>query len=196
MKKFETTTPPSEANTILRVLEKKAFYGNRFLDQVENLYPSSARGVVPRAAPLLYIQSLLAVIPEELVSPITAIVSRKLVDCSTECPSPFALRQVIADAVLDSQNSSYEKLFEQAKIFFAMPPVDQTIADRWLEKIIYTTVKRIGRERFASISGAEWKLVVSEFILADPTTLQTYAVPKVELVQKKFHNYGALLNHA
>lgn len=166
--------------TILKVLEKKAFYEARFLKQILNLYPSVTTA---RLAPLIYIREVMYRIPLDHQSATSAITARLLVDNYKECPSPTEVRAIIAEAVLLSFELTFDKLYERAKDFLAFPPTKKEIAERWLEKVIYTTVRTLTRERFVSVQPDEWRRTVTDVILSEIVELvayeaETYAEPK------------------
>lgn len=178
---------------ILRVLEGKAFYANRFLKQVRSLYPNTGGEHFSKLAPILYINECTARIPEEHLADVYASVARWLVDRIKECPSPLELREMIAEAALASYGMTYATLYERAKDFLAVPPATQAVADRWLECVIYTTIRRVTRDRFIDLDPETWRKEVAHVILSESITLIAYQVTTQTSGPRTKHDFKKLL---
>ncbi|WP_175856761.1 hypothetical protein [Burkholderia anthina] len=163
------------AQAVLRVLENKPFYEHRFLGQIRALYGFPGSGVTDVTASL-YLDAMFKRIPDELHSTVGAHASALIVNTSDGCPVPSEVRAIVAEATLAALGVTHAGLIERAKLFFSCPPTSQTIADRWIERVIYTTVRRMGRDRFAVVQMDEWKREISETIFGDGSALQTYQV--------------------
>jgi hypothetical protein len=181
------------AGSVLAVLERKAFYRDRFFLQVKALYPGIRED---RLVPTLYLNAAFARIPAEIKVQAAQLACRKIVNAKAECPSPFEVRVILAESVLQTMSLTFPALYERAKNFLARPPVKQNVADRWLEKVIYTAIRRVSYERFALTAPDDWKSVVTEVMLTDSITLSSYTVTVVDTetpVQKR--NFRELLAH-
>ncbi|KVV07474.1 hypothetical protein [Burkholderia ubonensis] len=181
------------AHTVLRVLEKKAYFKHRFLEQVQALYRADAEHSFPMLPASLYVTALFARVPEAIRSKVADLVSKRIVDSFEYCPTPVETRTLVAEATLAALEMSFEQLAERAKLFTACPPTEQAVADRWTEQVIFTTLSRIGRDRFVSTSPAEWKDAVSQTILGDADALRSYQVPRPEAVSVVRKNFRELL---
>ncbi|MBN3729356.1 hypothetical protein [Burkholderia sp. Tr-20390] len=179
----------SGAHTVLRVLEKKAYFKHRFLEQVQALYQADSEHALPTLPASLYLTALFVRVPVEVRSRVAELAAKRIVNAFEHCPTPAETRTLVAEATLAALDLSFEALAERAKLFTACPPTEQAIADRWVEQVIFTAMSRIGRDRLASISPAEWKDEVSQTILGDAETLRSYQVPHsdpVRLIRKNF----------
>ncbi|CAJ6614464.1 Uncharacterised protein [Burkholderia pseudomallei] len=177
------------AHTVLRVLEKKAYFKHRFLEQVQALYQADSEHSLPTLPASLYLTALFARVPEGVRSKVAEIASRRIVNAFEHCPTPVETRTLVAEATLAALGLSFDQLAERAKLFMACPPTEQAVADRWVEQVIYTVLAHIGRDRFAAISQSEWKDEVSQTILGDAEALRAYQVPtanQVSFVRKSF----------
>jgi hypothetical protein len=184
------------AYTVLRVLEKKAYFKHRFLEQVLALYQSNSEtpSAFPTLPASLYLGSLFNRIPEHLRVKVGNIAAKHVVDDFDGCPTPVEVRAVIAQATLESMSLSYESLAERAKLFLACPPTDQEIASRWPEQVLYSTILRIGRDRFTSIAPDDWKREVSQTVFGDGEVLKPYRVPVTTPVQSERRDFRGLLS--
>jgi hypothetical protein len=179
------------AQTLLKVLEKKPYYAHRFLGQVQALYGLVSTEGMPDITASLYLTALFARIPEDIQQRVGAIASAAVVNKVEGCPSPSELRSILGDAVLAAQGLSYAALIERAKLFLACPPTDQNIANRWPERVIYTTIRRVGRERFGSASPEDWQREVAETMFGDSESLTAYQVQvrrQITPVKRDFHS--------
>ncbi|CAE6794208.1 hypothetical protein R70006_04993 [Paraburkholderia domus] len=184
------------AHTVLRVLEKKAYFKHRFLEQVLALYKASPNSELPTLPASLYLGGLFSRMPESARAKAGDIAARHVVDDFEACPTPVEIRAVIAEATLASMGLSFESLAERAKLFLACPPTDQAVASRWPEQVIYTTVQRIGRERFVSISPEEWRREISQTIFGEGEALKTYCIPVSSPLLKQKRDFRSLIaNH-
>lgn len=177
------------AEKILKVLEVKAFYLNRFLMQIKGLYPTMAGGKTNRLPPTLYLRGVLASLPEAKLQKIAEITARKVVQEFNACPAPLELRQAIAQATLESFDGlTCQLLYERAKDFLALQPQTQAVADQWLERVIYTGIRKLTREKFAIVNAEEWATTVYEVVLMSQEDLATFQVEKTVRVEtgKKF----------
>jgi len=179
------------ASNILRVLEAKAFYKERFYKQIQAMYPTLGGDKNSRAAPLIHLRELLASVPDALTSDTAFHVKKYLVDVMKECPSPAIVLEVIAQSALKSANLDFDALYERAKKFLAFPPESQEVADRWIERIIYTTVSKIGRERFSVISPTDWQQEVTRIMMSGE--LRSYSVTQQKPVEATRHDFKVLL---
>jgi len=166
---------------VLKVLEGKAFYPNRFLQQVKALYNQSTMAKVPRLAPSLYLMGLFAKIPEPLRAAVSSKAALLLVNQTKECPSPIEVRQFIAQAALENRGATFDSLYEQAKDFLVIPPAQQSVADGWLEQVIHTAILNISRERFAVVGEEQWRSTLTEVLLDPAIELSAYQVKSQEL---------------
>ncbi|ODP35054.1 hypothetical protein [Pandoraea sp. ISTKB] len=181
------------AHTVLRVLQCKAFYKHRFLEQVSALFDSSDSPIKPQLAASLYLGGLLAKLPEALREDAARSAAETLVAEHVECPAPSDVRMLLAAAALRAEMQASGDVFaaiaQLARIFLAAPPSDQKIADGWLQRVLYTATRRVGHERFLSLDPAEWRCVVADVVFADESELLAYhvkAVIKAEPIQRDF----------
>src|SRR5690606_30756571 len=193
MTDMENKAAPEGPELIVKVLEGKAFYRNRFLEQIEALYPATGGRRFPRYVPMLYLRAALSRIPEEHHDDVCRTVARMLVDDVAECPTPKEVRTMIAAATLSCYGLDFKKLYERAKDFLAIPPTDQSIADRWIEQVIYTTVLRMGRDAFVSVADDQWAAAVAETILSDNVALTAYQVVAKDVITPAKLDYSKLL---
>jgi hypothetical protein len=185
------SNPISEyVEPVLKVLEGKAFYPNRFFKQVKALYNQNTAVSAPRLAPSLYLMSLFAKIPESMRAGVSSKAALLLVNQTLECPSPIQVRQYIAQAALENRGTNFGSLYEQAKDFLVIPPAQQNIANGWLERVIHTAILRISRERFAMIDEDQWRATVTEVLLDPAIQLSAYQVkspqPETAIKQRAF----------
>lgn len=179
---------------ILAILESKSWYEQRFLKQVSSLYPNADNPKFQKKMiPLMYLQDLLQKVPAASQADTCSLAAKLIVDGAKECPYPSEVRTYVADAALQVAGLTFDKLYERAKEFFAFPPTQQATADRWIEQIIYTTVKRITRERFALISAQDWQQAVAEVMLAPAVQLASYQVPQEVVQTPTKHDFKSLL---
>jgi len=192
--KTERTRAVSGARSVLRVLEKKPYYAHRFLGQVQALYGTDASGAVPELPAVLYLDSIFAKIPPEVSVKVGSLASTQIVNSLEGCPSPHELRGVIAEAILGAMDLSHVKLLERAKVFLTNPPTEQAIADRWLERVIYTTLRRIGRDRFINVPNEDWANEVAESMFGDSEALLTYRVAQREPIESSKRDFTLLVS--
>jgi hypothetical protein len=182
------------AQAILRVLEKKPYYQHRFLGQVQALYGFALSPDVTDITASLFLNSLFDRIPADVDAQVGSLASLAIVNAIDGCPSPSEVRACVAEAVLGSMNLTFVSLSERAKLFLACPPTVQVVADRWLERVIYTTVRRIGRERFSSVHLDDWKREVTDTIFADGEALMTYSVAQRHSVPSVRRDFLSLVS--
>jgi hypothetical protein len=176
----EATQNPFEASaSLLDVLERKAFYKDRFLNQIKALYPDISSADA-RLAPTVYLNGLLSRLPDVLRAIAVKYACKRIVNSRNECPSPAEVRQFIAESALEAGGFTIQSLYEQAKAFLVRPPQLQATADRWFERVIYTAVRRVSRERFALTPLDQWLYTVTEVMLNDTIKLVTYQVESRE----------------
>jgi hypothetical protein len=179
--KRKSSSVNAQAQTVLRALERKRFFDHRFLAQVQALYGQTESNPVASAsvAASLYLASMFERMPAELQARISATVVARLVNDFSESPTPGEFRVVMLEALLGALKLTPAGLVDRAGLFFACPPENQAIADRWVERVIYTTVKRHGREWFAFVTPDEWTCGLIETVFGEQSTLEAYRV-KVE----------------
>lgn len=181
---------------VLRVLEKKAFFSHRFSEQVRALFKSEAAGNLPGLPASLYLASLLARLPDDILTKAADLAARAIVNDFSECPTPAEVRVVIAESAIAAMGVTFPALAERARLFVAQPPSRQEVANRWLERVLYTTVLRMGRDRFISISAADWRREICATLLTEADTLRTYQVPEAKPVKPVRRDFKSLLpNH-
>ncbi|WP_199031659.1 hypothetical protein [Ralstonia sp. ASV6] len=173
----------AHAQAVLRVLAKKPFFQHRFQDQVRALYADT--GTVSDLAPSLYLSALFTRLPDEARAASATLAAARIVNDYQECPSPAEVRSIIVDSVVSALGLTYAGLAERARLFVAQPPQSQDIADRWLERVLYTTIARIGFESFSNIAIADWQRELGVTMLSEPEAISSYQVrverpPKVE----------------
>lgn len=166
---------PDPTELVLRVLEHKAFYKNRFEAQVCALYPQIDSARAGRSASVKYLTSLMMSIPSAHVATAASIMARTLVDSVELCPPPAELRQIAAQSALQAMGMTFATLYERAQHFFALPPSDPAIAARYIERLMFTTVVHLTRERFALASDEQWQAAVIEVMFS--TTINLAAMP-------------------
>lgn len=183
----------SGAHTVLRVLQCKAFYKHRFLEQVSALFDSSDSPIKPQLAASLYLGGLLAKLPESLREDVARSTAETLVAEYSECPPPSEVRSLLAASALRAEIQAdgdvFPALAQLARLFLAAPPSDQTVSNGWLQRVIYTAARRVGHERFLSVDSAEWRSAVTDVVFADESELKTYQVKtatRIEHVQRDF----------
>lgn len=181
------------AGMILGSLEQKAFYASRFLPQVQSLYPSMGNEQYLRMAGQLYLSGLLTSIPSDKLLQVGKVVSKNIVGMFKECPTPTEVRLSIAAAALQTNSLSFISLYERAKDFIAIPPRTQAVADRWIDMLIFTTVRHMTRERFIVASPVDWQLAVAETMFCDKTELSAFQVQHPETREVKMRDYRKLL---
>lgn len=181
------------AHTVLRVLQCKAFYKHRFLEQVSALFDSSDSPIKPQLAASLYLGGLLAKLPEALRADVARSTAETLVAEYGECPAPSEVRVLLAAAALrfETQVSGdvFSAMAQLARLFLAAPPSDQVVANGWLQRVLYTASRRVGHERFLSLDVTEWRSAVTDVVFADESELEAYQVKtaiKAEPIQRDF----------
>ena len=185
----------AHAQVVLRVLAKKPFFTHRFQEQVRALYNSETGGL-PELPALLYLSALFARLPESVRETSAAQAAARIVNEHHECPSPADVRAIIADSVIASMGFTYAGLAERARLFVTQPPQNQEIADRWLERVLYTTMTRIGQEAFAAIAIADWQRELGATVLSEPESLRAYQVRTVRTPVVERRDFKTLLpNH-
>jgi hypothetical protein len=168
------------AQAVLRVLARKPFFEHRFLGQVQELFGHSATAGATDITASLWLNSVFDRIPEDWREKAGARACTALVEQFDGCPTPTDIRTLMCDALLYVQGLSAAQLIDRAQIFFACPPVSQEVADRWTERLIFTTVTRMGREHFSFVSIDEWKRELCETIFGEESTLKAYQVQIAE----------------
>lgn len=187
------STLEGSAEKILKVLEAKAFYSNRFLTPIKSLYPTMAGGKHARLPATMYIRSVLAELPEHLVPAIAHLATRKIVEGAAPCPDASLFRQIISECALESCQLTPALLYERAKHFLALQPQSQQIADQWIEKIIYTAIRKLTRERFVSVEMEEWTQTVFDVLMMKQADLVALQVTLPTPVTSKQFDYRTLL---
>ena len=185
----------AQAQVVLRVLAKKPFFVHRFQEQVRALFNSEAGGM-PELPALLYLSALFARLPESVREASAAQAAARIVNDHQECPSPADVRAIIADSVIAAMGFTYAGLAERARVFAAQPPQNQEIADRWLERVLYTTITRIGQETFAAIALADWQRELGITVLSEQESLRAYQVRAARIPVVDRRDFKTLLpNH-
>lgn len=181
------------AHTVLRVLQCKAFYKHRFLEQVLALFDSVDSPIKPQLAASLYLGGLLAKLPEALREDVARLTAETLVADYGECPAPSEVRMLLAAAALRAETQATGDVFsamaQLARLFLAAPPSDQMVANGWLQRVLYTAVRRIGHERFLSVDAAEWRGALTDVVFVDESELKAYQVRtenKAQPIQRDF----------
>lgn len=186
-------TDTTAINRLLTALRAKRYYQNRFAQQVETLYPQSSGA--DHLGTRLFVQELLALMPEDVRQKALGALTRKLVNEWAECPTVSEFRQEAAAVTLAATGETFASLFERAKLFVAAPPTNQAVADRWLEKVIWSSVRLLTRERFVVATPTDWAKAVTRVILRDDVKLVAYAVSGVTApVPTIRRDYTSLLN--
>lgn len=179
---------PEGVKEILRVLKGKAFYQNRFLDQILALYVMQPVKPSDDLRPTLYLSSLYKNIEIEKHCIVGEWCAQQLVTSFQECPSPALLAELIVEGSLRVYGLDFPMLYLRAQEFFLYPPKDQKIADRWIERIIYSSTLLMGRETFMTVDAAQWKLSVIKTIVGDrPLVSLTIKVNQERSVVKRSH---------
>lgn len=181
------------ARALLRVLEKKPYYTHRFLGQVQALYGTESSGQTPDISASMYVNGAIGLIPEDLRAGVAIRACELIVNSCIECPSPVELRGFICESAIQELGASLSVFLERAKLFFSFPPAEQTIADRWPERVLYTTVARIGREQFASITLDAWKRELATTMFDSPDSLRSYVVPEKVSIEKVKRDFKSCL---
>jgi hypothetical protein len=184
------------AQSLLRVLTRKPFFEHRFLGQVQELFGHSGTDGATDITASLWLSSVFDRMPDEWRDKAGSRACAALVEQFDACPTPTEVRTLLCDALLTVQQLSAAKLIERAQIFFAFPPVSQDVADRWVERVIFTTVTRMGREHFSFVSSDAWKRELCETILGEDSAMKAYQVRTVEPLQASRRDLRSLVvNH-
>ncbi|CAG9184218.1 hypothetical protein [Cupriavidus pampae] len=180
----------TQTDRLLAALQRKQYFAHRFAKQVVQVFSHSVGDEDVRVR--LFVNELIGVIPDAVREDCVEQLIRKVVNEWTECPSVSDIRALIAEAVLASAGETFETLMERARLFVHAPPTNPGIAERWLEKVLWTSVRKIGRERFAVTTTTEWKQAVTRAIMLDePLIAFEPSVPVVVPTAKR--DYRSLL---
>lgn len=183
------------AQALLRVLTRKPFFEHRFLGQVQELFGHSSAISATDITASLWLNSLFDRVPGELRDKVGSRACAALVDHYDACPTPTEIRTLLCDVLLSVQQLAAVGLIERAQTFFSCPPTNQDIADRWVERVIFTTVSRMGREHFTTVSVDEWKRALCDTIFGDETSLKSYQVLVIPPLQTSPRNLRSLVSH-
>ena len=181
------------AQAMLRVLTRKPFFEHRFLGQVQELFGHSATAGATDITASLWLSSVFDRMPDDWREKAGTRACTALVEQFDGCPTPTEVRTLLCDALLYVQGLSAAQLIDRAQIFFACPPVSQEVADRWIERVIFTTVTRMGREHFSFTSGDEWKRELCETIFGEESALKAYQVRTNEPVKTSRRDLRSLV---
>lgn len=182
------------ADIVLNALAGMAFYEQRFANPVAAA-SSAQSAVVKDVAPQVYIRTLfsrIAQTPAEATN-VAARVVRTLLDKWEHCPSPAEVRFLIAECVLAATGTDFTRLHERAKSFLSLPPSTQAQAGEWQNRLIYTCIKRLSRERFSDATKSEWSSVVADAIFCNEP-LSEFIVGEHEHVDRKRFNFASLMS--
>ncbi|WP_454727987.1 MULTISPECIES: hypothetical protein [Cupriavidus] len=182
---------PVQADRLLATLQRKRYFDYRFAKQVVQLFAHSAGDDGVRVQ--LFVNDLLGVVPAQCRGKAIERLIRRLVNEWAECPTVTEFREAVAEAALAEQGVSFASLLERARIFVATPPTQSVIADRWLEKVIWSSVRKIGRDRFALTTEAEWQQVVTRVILLDDGPLLAYEPSAQDEIKTTKRDFQSLL---
>ncbi|WP_432262869.1 hypothetical protein [Cupriavidus sp. TMH.W2] len=155
----------SRTDRLLAALQGKRYYDYRFAKQAAQLFPQSTGGDGMEVK--LFVSELMNVVPAAQRNATAERLIRFVVTECAECPTIDQFRRAVADAALAELGETFASLYERAKHFLATPPTNPEIAARWLEKVIWTAVRKIGRERFATVAADDWQQAVTRAVLRD-----------------------------
>ena len=173
-------------SVLLAALKGAAFFEQRFVKPLCGVLSNPPVMVAP-----VFLGRLLSHVPEELCLRAAQRAASILVNRWTQCPAPAEFRPLLAESVLVSIDLDFQKLYECAKLFLALPPTDPDVASTWRNRVIWTTIVRVGRDRFNMISAEAWAAAATETVLSGD--LRTYAAPKKTDVPVVPRNYTAML---
>lgn len=177
----------ASAETILyEGLKSLVFYDQRFAKPLMGAYGGSEL-----VAPLSYLSSLFVRIPQQHEEEAARLALRRIVNEFEHCPSPSEVRSILADAVLKTQHLNFSSLYEKAKLFLAFPPKTDEVAGEWINKIIFSTIRHLGRERFMLTPPHDWATAVTDVIFGE-INLAQYEPTSKEPLPSKHHDFKKL----
>lgn len=173
---------------LLGALQAMVFYDQRFAKPIAGSVP----GFTPEVAPQVYVDQLVMKLPQEIAEKAASLTVKALIDSREHCPSPVDVRTALAEGALRALDSNFLDLYERAKRFIAFPPKTQRDAASWLNKVIYTTVRRLTRERFMVVDPADWAKAVTETVF-DTKALAEYSPESAEVAPRQHHDFMKLI---
>lgn len=181
----------TRTDRLLAALQGKRYYDYRFAKQAAQLFPQSTGG--DGMGVTLFVSELMNLVPAAQRAATSEKLIRYIVTECAECPTIDQFRKAVAEAALAELSESFASLFERAKHFLASPPTNPETAARWLEKVIWTAVRKIGRDRFATVAADEWQQAVTRAILRDEGPLVAYSVKEEIVPQTAKRDFRSLL---
>lgn len=168
-------------------LKALAFYEQRFAKPLIGAFEGTDM------APHAYLSDLFVRIPQSYREEAAKLALLHIVNSCEHCPSPKDVRSILADAVLKTQQLSFSSLYEKAKFFLAFPPETPEAAGEWINRVIFSSIRHLGRERFTIVTEEEWSIAVADVIFGDVELVQYIPNPKKAPTLKQ-HDFKKLLN--
>lgn len=167
-------------------LKSLTFYEQRFAKPLIGAYGSDL-------APHTYLSRLCAALPPSLAVGAARAALRRIVDEYEHCPAPKEVRSILGASVLKTQQLDFAGLYEKAKLFISMPPTSPEGAREWMNKVIYSAVRHLGRDRFMVVQSDEWKRVVVDAIFGEIALVEYEPSPKATASAPVRRDFKALL---
>lgn len=168
-------------------LKSLVFYDQRFAKPLVGAYGGS------ELAPHTYLSRLFARIPPQNEEEAAKFALLRIINECEHCPSPKDVRAVLADAVLKTQQLDFSSLYEKAKLFLAFPPKTADAAEEWINKVIYTSIRYLGRDRFMLVAAEDWATTVTDVIFGE-VELCRHEPQSQEPMPPKRHDFKKLLD--
>lgn len=175
-------------DVLLGALQAMVFYDQRFAKPIAGSVSSSLTEVAPQ----VYVDQLILNLPQEIREKAATLTVKALIDSREHCPSPAEVRTALAEGALRAVDSSFPDLYEKAKRFLAFPPKTQSEASAWINKVIYSTVRRLSRERFMVVDSVEWARAITDTVF-DGKSLVEYQPAQAEVTPRQHHDFKKLL---
>lgn len=173
---------------LLNALRGMAYFDNRFGKPVAGAFPAADA----QMAQLMFTAPLFKRVPTEKRDVVAQTAAKKLLREWKACPSPAELRQVLAESILAVEDKTTSSLYEMAKRFVAIPPVQQAEADRWENQLIYSAVRACSRDVFHTVSPENWSRIVVDILVGDLPWL-TFQVVHSERPVHRSRDFASLL---
>lgn len=185
--KTEEIIMASAENILFEGLKSMVFYDQRFAKPLIGAYAGA------ETAPYAYLTRLFVGIPLPMRADAAKLALLRIVNDHSHCPSPKDVRIILAEAVLKTQQLDIGSLYEKAKLFLAFPPTTETVASEWINKIIFSAIRHLGRERFMVASPEDWSATVADVIFGDADVVEYKPSVKDPIVSIP-HDFRKLLD--
>lgn len=186
----------SPETTLYEGLKLMPFFEQRFARPVSGLY--SGDGAVAddpetaKAASHTFLMDLLFSLPENIRAETATQALRIILNEKEHCPAPKEVRVFVARAALQVCGYTFQSFYKKAERFLAFPPKQEEESEEWINKVVFTAISVVGRDRFIVISEEGWAEVTTD-VLFGGVELKTYEPKVQDDLPRKHHDFKSLL---